>query len=96
MTLHTDSRLTDAPMTQVRCGRCAAEVLVRKSSWNQTSVQWDARASAGCVERSGAERLAACAGQGVFLACSALGASITDAVRRGRLLIVDETPSATP
>jgi hypothetical protein len=90
MTLHADNRLADAPMTAVRCGRCAESVLVRKSSWNQTSVQWDAGASAGCVERSDAERLAAYGGHGLFLACSSLGASIADAARHGEVPIVGD------
>jgi hypothetical protein len=91
MTPRADNRLADAPMTGVRCGRCAAQVLVRKSSWNQTSVQWDAIASAGCIERSNAQQLAAYGGRGLFLACSALSASITDSVRRGMLPLVNET-----
>jgi hypothetical protein len=95
MTLHADNRLTDAPMTVVRCRRCAATLLARKSSWNQTSVQWDAAATAGCLERKDAKRLAGYGGHGMFLACSALGASITDAVRHGELPIVGETLPAT-
>jgi len=95
MTLRADNRLTDAPMTLVRCRRCAADLLARKSSWNQTSVQWDAAASAGCLERNDAKRLADYGGHGMFLACSALSASITDAVRHGELPIVDETLPAT-
>lgn len=96
MTLRADNRLTEAPMTVVRCRRCAADVLARKSSWNQTSVQWDAVASARCLERNDAQRLTAYGGHGMFLACSALSASITDAVRHGELPIVDETLSASP
>jgi hypothetical protein len=90
MTLRADNRLADAPMTAVQCQHCATQVLVRKSSWNQTSVQWNAAASAGCIERSSAERLAAYGGHGLFLACSELGASIADAVRRGVLPVVEE------
>jgi hypothetical protein len=95
MTLRADNRLADAPMTGVRCGRCAATVLVRKSSWNQTSVQWDAEAAAGCAERRDAEQLAMYGGGGLFLACSALSASIVRAARRGDVQIIDEHPSAT-
>jgi hypothetical protein len=95
MTPRADNRLADAPMTMLRCERCAAGVLVRKSSWNQTSVQWNAVASAGCIERSNAQRLAARRGAELFLACSALGASIADALRRGELPIVDEILPAT-
>ena len=96
MTLRADNRLADAPMTAVQCRRCATQVLVRKSSWDQTSVQWNALASACCIERSDAERLVAYGGHGLFLACSVLSESITDAVRHGELPIVDETPPATP
>ena len=95
MTLRPDNRLAEAPMAMVHCERCAAGVLVRKSSWNQTSVQWDAVASAGCVERSDAARLAAYGGGGMFLACSALSASIVRAARRGDVQIVDEHRPAT-
>ncbi len=95
MTLPSDNRLTDAPMTPVGAGAARPEVLARKSSWDQTSIQWDAAASAGCLERNDAKRLADYGGHGMFLACSALSASITDAVRHGELPIVDETLPAT-
>ena len=89
MTLNADNRLADAPMTAIRCRRCTAQFLARKSSRNQTSVQWNADGMAGCVERGDAERLAP-QGGGLFLACSALAESITDAVRNGELPIVDD------
>ena len=95
MTLRADNRLTDAPMTPIRCQRCSAKVLVRKSSWSQTSVQWDAAALTRCIERSNAKRLAAHEGHGLFLACTDLGASITDAVRRGELPVVDQFSAPT-
>ena len=96
MTVRPDNRLRDAPMAPVRCIRCAAGVRVRKSSWNQTSVQWDAEAMAGCRERADVQRLAAYEGQGLFLACSALSESIARAVREGDVRILDETiPTST-
>jgi hypothetical protein len=95
MTVRADNRLADAPMTSVRCGRCAAEVSVRKSSWSQTSVQWNAAAMAGCPQRADAQRLAIHEGRGFFLACSALDDSIIDAVRRGQVTVVDEVASST-
>ena len=49
MTVRPDSRLADAPMVPVSCRRCGARVLARKSSWEQTSVQWDAAGTARCV-----------------------------------------------
>lgn len=90
MTLRPDNRLADVPMTPLRCGRCASRVLVRKSSWDQTSVQWDAAAVQGCAERSHAERVAARGRPEPFLACSALSESIVEAARHGELTVVDD------
>ena len=82
-----DNRLDTMPMAPVTCRNCGARVLVRKSSWDQTSVQWNAEASARCSERT-------LDGDGaVFLACSALNASIVGAVRDGDLAVVDEMAS---
>jgi hypothetical protein len=91
MAVRHDNRLADSPMVPVACRRCGASVLARKSSWNQTSVQWDAEGSAHCLERREAENLAGYAARGLFLACSALNAAIVDAVRHGDLPVVDET-----
>jgi hypothetical protein len=95
MAVRPDNRLADSPMLPVTCRRCGASVLARKSSWNQTSVQWDAEASARCLERRDAENLAAYACRSLFLACSALSDSILEAVRHGDLPVVDETVPAT-
>jgi hypothetical protein len=91
MATRIDNRLSDCPMVSVDCRHCGAHVLARKSSWNQTSVQWDAAASARCLERRDTQNLAAYSERGVFLACSALAKSIADAVRHGDLPVVDET-----
>jgi hypothetical protein len=85
-----DNRLDEMPMMPVACRTCGARVLARKSSWNQTSVQWNADATARCAERREAEKMSAHAGRGVFLVCSALSESILGAVRDGDLSIVDE------
>ena len=90
-----DNRLAEMPMRPVACRNCGARVLARKSSWNQTSVQWNADATARCAERAEADRMPAHAGGGVFLACSALSESITEAARHGDLPIVDETAGVT-
>ena len=87
---HADNRLDEMPMMPVACRNCGARVLARKSTWNQTSVQWNADASARCAERAEAEKLALRGGRGVFLVCSALSESIQEAVRHGDLSIVDE------
>jgi hypothetical protein len=94
--VRTDNRLDEMPMVPVACRTCGARVLARKSSWSQTSVQWNADATARCTERAQAREMAAHAGTGVFLACSALGESILDAVRHGDLSIVDEMAGTTP
>lgn len=76
-------------MAPVACRECGAQVLVRKSSWNQTSVQWNAEATARCAQRREAHQVLACGDRSVFLVCSALGDAIADSVRQGRLVIVD-------
>lgn len=90
MAVLPDNRLADSPMVPVACRRCEARILARKSSWNQTSVQWNADASARCLERRDAQNLVAHSARGLFLACSALGESIAQAVRRGDLPVADE------
>ena len=69
-----DNRLDETPMMPVVCDNCGARVLARKSTWNQTSVQWNADATARCAERAEAQKMSAHASRGVFLVCSALGA----------------------
>ncbi|WP_245836119.1 ferredoxin [Mycobacterium rhizamassiliense] len=92
--VRTDNRFDAMPMMPVACRSCGARVLVRKSTWNQTSVQWNADATERCTERAEAEKVSAHASRGVFLACSALRESILRAVRDGELTIVDETEDA--
>ncbi|MGA9675811.1 MAG: ferredoxin [Mycobacterium sp.] len=77
------------PMVPVACRNCGAEVLARKSTWNQTSVQWNADATARCAERAEARKLTEPGSRGVFVVCSALSESILDAVRHGYLAIVE-------
>jgi hypothetical protein len=89
--VRADNRLDEMPMRPVACRNCGARVLARKSSWNQTSVQWNADATARCAERAEAQTMSAHAGRCVFLACSALSQSIIDAARQGDLTVVDET-----
>lgn len=83
-----DNRLDEMPMAPIMCRECGARVLARKSSWNQTSVQWDAGALARCIERREAERLAGHRRE-PFVACTALRDSIQAAVATGELAIVD-------
>ncbi|MGC5396500.1 ferredoxin [Streptomyces sp. DT20] len=80
--MRVDDRLTDgAPMRALDCERCAARVLVRKSSPQQTSVQWDGRAVALCAERDPAG--------GLFEGCGSLRDTIREAALRGAIEIVD-------
>ena len=90
-----DNRLDDMPMLPVACRDCGARVLVRKSSWNQTSVQWNADATSRCAERREARKMLAPGSRGVFLVCSALSESIFDAVLHGDLPVVDEIVGVT-
>jgi hypothetical protein len=96
MTVRVDNRLDDAPMVPVACRRCGAEVLARKSSWQQTSVQWDVAALARCPQRRAAQLLAGHGGRSVFLSCSELRESVLDAARCGGVPVLDEiTQTAT-
>lgn len=84
----TDNRLLDTPMQPLRCRACAAELLVRKSSWHQTSVQWNAEALAACQE------LGAAPMPGPSLAgCSQLRETIRDAATSGDLPVVERPPA---
>lgn len=89
MAVRPDNRLLDAPMRPVRCRRCSAQVQVRKSSWQQTSVQWDTAAVAACVERRSAQP-----GSGpnsnFFENCSELRASIRGAAAEGLIPVPDD------
>ena len=87
--MRTDNRLDEMPMVPVACRNCGAEVLARKSTWSQTSVQWNADATARCAERAESRKLTEPGSRGVFLVCSALSESILDAVRHGDLAIVE-------
>lgn len=96
MSVRPDNRLDDAPMVPVTCRACGAKVLARKSSWQQTSVQWSADAAQRCPQRRDSEALAAHGRKTVFLSCSELSESIVEAVRAGSLSIVDETVDVAP
>ncbi|MFE5603501.1 hypothetical protein ACFQ8O_30460 [Streptomyces coelicoflavus] len=90
-----DTRRADGvPMRPLACERCAAEVLVRKSSWQQTSVQWTARATAACAERDAADGTSGTGGttggtEGAFEGCRSLRDTIREAALRGRIEVVD-------
>ncbi|TEA06870.1 ferredoxin [Mycobacteroides salmoniphilum] len=80
--IRADNRLADSPMVPVGCQHCGAEVLARKSSWQQTSVQWNAEAESRCPQRRDCT--------GLFLVCPELRGSILAAARNGRLPVLAE------
>jgi hypothetical protein len=92
MTVRPDNRLADMPMLPVACRACGARVLARKSSWQQTSVQWDAQSSGMCEERRRSELLPG----RIFLSCGQLRESISAAVAAGDLHVVDDELSVAP
>ncbi len=90
-----DVRLDDGPMQSVTCTACAAQVLARKSSWDQTSVQWTEQAMAACNERRQTLPPQERPNRNAFLGCSALKESIREAAVRGSLEIQDQDPLKT-
>jgi hypothetical protein len=87
-----DVRLDDAPMQPVACTACGAEVLARKSSWDQSTVQWTATALELCVERRTPAERSSRPNRNAFPGCSALRASIREAAVRGTLEVHDDAP----
>jgi hypothetical protein len=88
MAVRPDVRLEDGPMTPVTCGTCGARVEARKSSWDQTSIQWGADALARCIERQESHPRPGPNGT-AFLGCSALSQSLREAAVRGELPVQD-------
>jgi len=87
MTVGTDDRLTDVPMRTVQCTNCTARVEVRKSSWQQTSIQWNQHALANCTELpQHAEQRRHCPIKG----CAALRSAINEAAREGTIHVPDD------
>lgn len=80
-------------MTPVTCGSCGARVLARKSSWEQTSVQWDAESVARCTRRRDTpsdDGALAMARDAPFALCPDLRESIEAGVRQGTLPVLDD------
>lgn len=84
MAVHPDVRLDTAPMQQLRCERCLAAVEVRKSSWDQTSIQWHQDALSACQERRSGVVTGGPNG-GYFPGCTALRDSIRRAAVMGSI-----------
>lgn len=81
-------------MMPVTCESCGAQVLARKSSWEQTSVQWNGAAIGRCQERQRVDAPQSIDGAalrpGMFLVCTKLRASIEAAAGAGSLPVLDD------
>lgn len=86
--IREDVRLETAPMVPVSCSTCGARVEARKSSWDQTSIQWHDDALAACVERRASSARPGANGE-VFPGCSSLRDALREAAVRGELPVVD-------
>ncbi|GIM92109.1 hypothetical protein [Paractinoplanes toevensis] len=75
MTLTERQEYLEGGFAELSCARCRALVRVRKSSPQQTSVQWTTQAEKECANPLSA----------LVPTCLDLRASIDDAVRAGRL-----------
>lgn len=81
-----DIRLESAPMVPVTCDTCGVMVEARKSSWEQTSIQWHSDLE-GCLER----RAVSPSSAGTpFRGCTALRTALSHAVQRGDLPVLTE------
>ncbi|MEU7907165.1 hypothetical protein [Actinoplanes sp. NPDC049118] len=82
-TLAEQRAYLEGGLAELRCGRCGARVRAKKSSPQQTSVQWTTAATRECDE------LAALAADGrptaLVPSCPSLRDSIERAVHEGRL-----------
>ena len=95
VTVRPDVRLDDGPMNPVTCSTCSARVEVRKSSWEQTSIQWNAAAIAACHERRRDAEEAADGFSFSFAGCTRLGESIREAAVAGELPVQSGDPLPT-
>lgn len=84
MAVRPDNRLADAPMHPVDCQGCGASVLARKSSWQQTTVQWSEQAMTRCTAW-----VRGCSSRGEFPVCEELRRSIAQAALDGSLPVLE-------
>lgn len=94
MAVRPDVRLADAPMEPVSCNTCGAQVLARKSSWDQTSLQWSEEALEACLERRASSPRSGPNGA-TFAGCMALRSSVREAAVRGDLTVISVEPLPT-
>lgn len=88
MGVRPDVRLENGPMTRVGCRTCGTSVEARKSSWDQTSIQWSREALDACVERRATSPRPGPNGA-TFLGCAALAESVRQAAVGGGLPVQD-------
>lgn len=92
-----DVRLEVAPMQPVACATCGAEVLARKSSWDQSTLQWTAAALEQCAERRTTTGRSDRPNRNAFAGCASLRGSVREAAVRGDLdVLSDEPPRTNP
>lgn len=89
MAVRPDVRLDDGPMTPIACATCGAGVEARKSTWEQTSIQWSPGALDTCVERRAGSPRPGPNGA-TFLGCAALSQALREAAVRGDLPVQEE------
>ena len=88
MPVRPDVRLENGPMTRVQCRTCGTCVEARKSSWDQTSIQWSRDALEACVERRACSPRPGPNGA-TFLGCAALAETLRGAAIGGDLPVQD-------
>ncbi|NPC98667.1 ferredoxin [Nocardioides sp. zg-DK7169] len=91
MAVRPDVRLDDAPMQPVSCTSCGVSVQARKSSWDQTTLQWNDAALEACVERRASVPRPGPNGA-TFVGCFALRDSVRAAAVRGDLDVLSDEP----
>ncbi|MCD4532892.1 hypothetical protein LRP67_02180 [Nocardioides sp. cx-169] len=91
-----DVRLEDGPMRPVGCTACGAEVTVRKSSPEQTSIQWSAAALRRCHERSASRPTSDRPNRQAFDGCAALRDTVREAAARGQVEVLADGGPTTP
>lgn len=94
MAVRPDVRYDDAPLQTASCQSCHAIVQARKSSWEQTSIQWTAEAMDSCLERRASTPGPGTNGR-TFRGCTAMRDSLREAAVRGDLEVVSHEDMPT-
>lgn len=83
------AQVDNAAMQQVSCTECLAKVQVRKTAWEQTSIQWSGEALELCRERPSCPSGSLPRDQ--FVGCETLRAALRDATARGSIELAGQT-----